>query len=79
MSNYTVEDADSSCRNLHHRLDVMCELQFGLALGDRDTRVDSLLWIARDISDGIVYHLDEAGEAAMAKAIGEQQIGEGAR
>jgi hypothetical protein len=79
MSIYTVEDADSSCRNLHDLLDVMCELQFGLALGERDSRVDSLLWIARDISDGIVHHLDEAGEAALARAIGKSTNGEGAR
>jgi hypothetical protein len=54
MTAYTVTEVDSSIRNLDDLLDVICGLHFEPDAGVRDHRVDSLLWIARDLSAGIV-------------------------
>lgn len=56
MSKYLIDSSDcldSAARNLNDLLDVICLVQF--EGGDEvDRRVDSLLWIARDLSQGIV-------------------------
>lgn len=57
MSKFVIEKSDcldAAVRNLYDLLDVMCELQFELAPGQSDRRLDSLLWIARDMSEGII-------------------------
>jgi hypothetical protein len=56
---YAVDDVSSSCSHLNDLLDVICSLQFDLGIDEKDRRVDSLLWIARDLSEGIVAKLDE--------------------
>ena len=55
MSKVILEDNEiaSAANNLHDLLDVICLVQF--EAGDEiDRRVDSLLWIARDLSKGII-------------------------
>lgn len=57
MSKFVIDKADcldSAARNLNDLLDVICELQFDAQDGPVDRRIDSLLWIARDMSEGIV-------------------------
>lgn len=62
MTSYTVDDISSSCSHLNDLLDVICSLQFDLGVDEKDRRVDSLMWIARDISEGIVAKLDDDSE-----------------
>lgn len=52
----TTGDFNSDLCRLHSLLDVICELQFGLSQGETDARVDDLLWVAREMSDGLVAH-----------------------
>ena len=64
MSKYLLECADSGAHNLHDLLDVICLIQF--EAGDEvDRRVDSLLWIARDLSQGVI---DKMAEDSKTKA-----------
>ncbi|MCK8779056.1 hypothetical protein M0654_03560 [Rhizobium sp. NTR19] len=67
MSSYKIEEVDAAVRNLNDLLDVMCELQFALGKDEIDRRINSLLWIARDISEGIVAFQDKQGEENIAK------------
>lgn len=67
-SHYRVDEVDAASRNLNDLLDVMCEIQFQRdADAKEDPRMNSLLWIARDLSCGIVAKLEEQSAAAMAK------------
>ncbi|KQQ70890.1 hypothetical protein ASF70_18760 [Rhizobium sp. Leaf321] len=59
MTKYFVAEVGSSVGHLNDLLNVMCELQFGLAQGETDPRVESLLWIARDLSNGINDKIEE--------------------
>ncbi|WP_284765396.1 hypothetical protein [Agrobacterium sp. CFBP2214] len=54
---------DSAARNLNDLLDVICELQFDAQDGPVDRRIDSLLWIARDMSQGVVDKMEADGRA----------------
>lgn len=57
MSKFIIDETDcldSAVRNLNDLLDVICALQFDTQDGPVDRRVDSLLWIARDMSEGIL-------------------------
>ncbi|NSX90634.1 hypothetical protein [Agrobacterium tumefaciens] len=62
MSKFIIEKSDcldSAARNLNDLLDVICEIQFGLETDTIDRRVDSLLWIARDMAEGIVARMGD--------------------
>jgi hypothetical protein len=59
MTKYIVSQVGSSVGHLNDLLSVMCELQFGLAQGETDPRVESLLWLARDVSEGINDKIEE--------------------
>lgn len=59
MSGYIVDDLESGLRHLRDTLSVACEIQFQLAQGETDDRVDSLLWIARGIAES-VYRFNDA-------------------
>lgn len=56
MSKFVMDEIDcldNVASNLHDLLDVICDLQ--LESGPKpDRRVDSLLWIARDMSQAVV-------------------------
>jgi hypothetical protein len=56
MSKIILEDSEvaSAAHNLHDLLDVICDVQFEASEIGTDRRVDSLLWIARDLSKGII-------------------------
>jgi hypothetical protein len=62
MSRYIVTDIDQANSHLAHLLSIMGSIQFNLSAGERDDRLESLLWIARDIAEGIVAGHD-AGDA----------------
>lgn len=55
---WKVTDLNSDLHRLSALINVICELQFELALGETDPRVDDLLWIAREIADGLVANDD---------------------
>lgn len=62
MSKFVIEKSDcldSAARNLNDLLDVICFLQFECDDEKVDRRVDSLLWIARDMSEGIVSRMGD--------------------
>lgn len=59
MSTYLIDEVDAAARTLNDLLDIVCDLQFEIRPGCEDRRVDSLLWIARDLSQGIVDKLDQ--------------------
>jgi hypothetical protein len=62
MSKFIIDKSDcldSAARNLNDLLDVMCELHFQQHDGAVDSRVDSLLWIARDMAQGIVDRMED--------------------
>ncbi|WP_312795583.1 hypothetical protein [Tianweitania sp.] len=62
---WKVGDLDADLNRLNALLEVICEIQFDLAIGEADRRVDSLLWVAREMSKGVMHHLDAHGfEAA---------------
>lgn len=63
MTSYTVDDVDAATGNLNDLLDVMCEIQFQQYAGVHDRRLNSLLWIARDLCEGIVAKSEENNEA----------------
>lgn len=57
MTRYRIDDAVPYVRNLKDMVDVICDYQF--EHGEAKTQViDSLLWVARDLADGIVGNLD---------------------
>ncbi|NTD88677.1 hypothetical protein [Agrobacterium tumefaciens] len=62
MSKFVIEKSDcldSAARNLNDLLDVICQIQFECSPDQSDRRVDSLLWIARDMSEGIVARIGD--------------------
>ncbi|WCJ61859.1 hypothetical protein [Agrobacterium tumefaciens] len=62
MSKFIIEKSDcldSAARNLNDLLDVICEIQFGIENDTVDRRVDSLLWIARDMAEGIIARIGD--------------------
>jgi len=56
---YKVDNLEGGILNLNALLSVICELRFELATGEDDPRIDNLLWIARDISVGVVERFEE--------------------
>ncbi len=70
MSKFVLDETDcfdSAVRNLNDLIDVICEIQFNTSPEGVDRRVDSLLWIARDMSECIVEKVAEDGKAKKAK------------
>ncbi|MGB3897010.1 MAG: hypothetical protein WA973_00470 [Mesorhizobium sp.] len=70
MSTYAVDDTESGLRHLKDLLSVICCLQFELAQGETDSRIDSPLWIADDLAQAVYKHHEtppaerqEGGEA----------------
>jgi hypothetical protein len=53
-ADYKVDSVEGGCRNLRDLIDIICHVRFELSTGDVDNRIDSLLWIARDLSEGLV-------------------------
>lgn len=63
MPAYTVDSIEGGSRNLRDLIDVICDIRYSGPLSEDDTRLDSLLWIARDLAEGL-YHLHASGGAA---------------
>jgi len=55
---WKVHDLDGDLNRLNQLLEALCDIQFNLRIGETDPRVDSLLWIAREMSNGIMQHVD---------------------
>jgi len=55
---WKVDDLDSDLNRLNHLPEAVCDIHFNLRIGETDTRVDSLLWIAREMSNGIMQHIE---------------------
>ncbi|WP_288427141.1 hypothetical protein [uncultured Agrobacterium sp.] len=72
MSKYTVDTVEDGCRHLNDLLSVMSEIQFGLGPTETDKRLDSFLWLAIDISDGIQTKIEEEGEENLNRIRGER-------
>lgn len=54
MSPYKVDYVEAGTRNLVHLISVICDIRFELHPGEDDERLDSLLWIARDLAEGVL-------------------------
>lgn len=62
---YTIDCVEGGLRNLNALINVICEIRFGLPTGEDDDRVNSLLWVARDLAEGLVdCHEREVWEGA---------------
>lgn len=72
MSRYTVDTVEDGNRHLNDLLSVMGDIQFDLAPDHTDKRLDSLLWLAINISDGIQTKIEEEGEAHLQRVRGER-------
>jgi hypothetical protein len=59
MTSYNVDEVNAGARTLNDLLSVICEVQFELDPSKKDDRIDSLLWIARDLSEGVVRCIDD--------------------
>ena len=68
-ASYKVDCVEGGIRNLKDLISIICEVRFELAAGEDDTRLDSLLWIARDVAEGLVEcHDQEVRERAERRA-----------
>ncbi|AVH40643.1 hypothetical protein [Agrobacterium tumefaciens] len=68
MSKFVIDKTDcldSAARNLNDLLDVICALQFDATDGPVDRRIDSLLWIARDMAEGIVARMGNRSASSI--------------
>lgn len=55
---WTVDDFNSDMHRLATLMNVICTLQFERAADEVDPHVDDLLWIAREMVDGLTAHSD---------------------
>lgn len=64
-SDYTIDCIETGLRNLTALVSVICEIRFELPVDEDDKRVDNLLWIARDLAEGLIECHERAvsGEA----------------
>lgn len=58
-SSYRVEEVHAGLTNLVDLIDVICEIRFNLGCGEGDRRLGSLLWIARDLAEGVLEREEE--------------------
>lgn len=65
MSKYTVDSIEDSNRHLNDLLDVICQIRYEAGTAESDPRLDSILWLARDLSNGIVERINLEGQAAV--------------
>jgi hypothetical protein len=68
MTSYKVDEVDAGLRTLNDLLDAICEIKFDASPGTEDPRIDSLLWIARDLSAGVVERMDAAQKEKSRRA-----------
>lgn len=55
---YRVDEMEVGLRCLNDLISVICEVQFELPAGTEDPRINNLLWIARDLSEGLTERLE---------------------
>lgn len=70
---WIVDDFNSDMHRLTTLMNVICSLQFDLKVGETDPRVDDLLWIAREMTEGLTAHDDKT--YASARKTGGQRNG----
>jgi len=56
---WIVDDFNSDMHRLTTLMNVICSLQFDLEVGETDPRVDDLLWIAREMVEGLTKSDDD--------------------
>lgn len=64
---YEVDSVEGGCRNLRDLINVICEIRFCGPLSEDDTRLDSLLWIARDLAEGLEERRQIEAQDAMGR------------
>ncbi|MBN9242130.1 MAG: hypothetical protein J0I98_04995 [Mesorhizobium sp.] len=55
---WKVDDFNSDMHRLSALMNVICQLQFDRRADEVVPHVDELLWIAREIADGLTAHHD---------------------
>ena len=55
---YRVDEMEVGLRCLNDLISVICEVQFELPAGTEDPRINNLLWIARDLSEGLTERFE---------------------
>lgn len=55
---WKVNDFNSDLHRVKDLISVICSLRFELPVGEDDARVDNLLWVAREMVEGLVSHDD---------------------
>lgn len=73
MSKYTVDSVEDGNRHLNDLLSVMGDIQFNLRPDRTDSRLDSLLWIAIHMSEGIQSRIEDDGQLRRAKSEGDRK------
>lgn len=68
---YTVDSLEHGIDNLATLISVICDIRFERTLGEDDERVDRLLWVARDIADGLQHHLRDQTTKGHVQAVEE--------
>jgi len=57
---YVPDSMEGGLRHLNDLISIICEVQFELPTGTFDERINGLLWIARDLTEGLYEkHLGE--------------------
>lgn len=56
---YTIDSLEGGIHSLSALLSVICDIRFELAIGENDERVDRLLWVARDVAEGLEHLYQE--------------------
>lgn len=60
---WKVDDFNSDLHRAKDLVAIICEIRFQLERGEDDPRLDNLLWIAREMLDGLCDHHDRKGGA----------------
>lgn len=55
---WQVGDFNSDLHRLNTLVDVICGIQFDLGAEEKDPRVDDLLWVAREMMQGLTAYDD---------------------
>lgn len=69
---YTIDCVEGGIANLQALISVICDIRYDLEAGGNDPRVDRLLWVARDLAEGL-EHLVCGGNARASVSEGAKQ------
>ena len=60
---YAIDSYEGGVHSLSALISVICDIRFERGIGEDDERADRLLWIARDVAEGL-EHLMHNKEAS---------------